>query len=226
MHIGFIFWTNTAGTELRPANWLARVLLAADRDAAIATRRPREEVLDSLSACAAPNGRLLTSGVFIGLQRLGRFGTPDAIYGWYVLPGRLEGERVIDRVALQREGSSGPVALEFEVAESAVCPSATPRSGRGAKAQGSALSGSRSTSARSAFVSRCGTEQRGDGDTARRALVLQRSTELERSKTGSRTTARGVRLRGGGARPGQRASLSRQPPLPLGARALLAGWST
>lgn len=181
MHIGPIFWTNTAGTELRPANWLARVLLAADRDAAIATRRPREEVLDRLNACAAPNGRLLTSGVFIGLQRLGRFGTPEAIYGWYVLPGRLEGERVIDRVALQREGSSGPVALEFEVDGERCLPlgAAAERAWRasaGIRAERVALdlSAFGGTFRRDAAPSSASTA------TQRAVLwVLQRSTELE-----------------------------------------------
>lgn len=122
MRVGPIFRAAADGTNVRAANWLGRVLLAENRAAAARDRTPRTVALRRAAECTAPNGRPLTSGVFISLQRLGRFGTPDAIYGWYVLPDRLEGDVAVDRVALQRRGSLGPVSIEFDVSEGGCIP--------------------------------------------------------------------------------------------------------
>lgn len=120
--VGPRFFYDPGPDTVEPANWLGQVVLAASPASAMAQRSSRRAALDRLAACTAPNGVPVTSGLFIAAQRLGRFGTPDAFYGWFVLPDTIIDGEVRDVVTLQRRGSTGPVAISFELGPDGCVP--------------------------------------------------------------------------------------------------------
>lgn len=120
--VGPRFAYDPATDTVEATNWLGRVVLAEDPRTVIAARPSRTRALQRLADCTAPNGVPLTSGLFVALQRMGRFGRADALLGWFVMPDTLRGEEVLDVVALQRRGASGAAATSFEVGEGGCVP--------------------------------------------------------------------------------------------------------
>lgn len=120
--VGPRFAYDPGNDTVEATNWLGRVVLAAAPQEVIDAQPSRTRALQRLADCTAPNGVPLTSGLFVALQRMGRFGRADAITGWFVLPDTIRDGEVLEIVSLQRRGSSGPAATSFEVGADSCVP--------------------------------------------------------------------------------------------------------
>jgi hypothetical protein len=123
MRVGPVFGFDAVNDTVVPRNWLASVSLSEDPVVESGKRRSVAESFASLAACVTPAGTPMSTGLFIYLENLERFGGAGSPLGWLVVPNVLnDGEDFRDEVGFQRATSNGPEAITFEVAREGCRP--------------------------------------------------------------------------------------------------------